>query len=96
MTTMTVSEARAVLPQLLDRVAAGEEITITRHGKAVATLVRPDALASRRADRAYAAAERVRDLLARGRATDIDAAPRLSADQADELAAEVHASREAR
>jgi prevent-host-death family protein len=68
---MTVSEARAALPQLLDRVAAGEEITITRHGHAVATLVRPDALVSRRADAAYAAADRVRQLLARGRAADL-------------------------
>ncbi len=44
MTTMTVSEARAALPELLTRVEEGEEVTITRHGKAVAVLVRPDAL----------------------------------------------------
>jgi antitoxin (DNA-binding transcriptional repressor) of toxin-antitoxin stability system len=39
---MTISEARAVLPEVVSRVAAGEEITITRHGKAAAVVVRPD------------------------------------------------------
>jgi antitoxin (DNA-binding transcriptional repressor) of toxin-antitoxin stability system len=39
---MTLSEARAALPALLNRVAAGEEITITRHGSPAAVLVRPD------------------------------------------------------
>lgn len=39
---MTVSEARAALPEVLTRVAQGEEITITRHGSAVAVVVRPD------------------------------------------------------
>jgi prevent-host-death family protein len=48
--TMTVSEARAKLPSLLDRIGAGEEVTITRHGRAVAVLIRPEALRARRAD----------------------------------------------
>jgi antitoxin (DNA-binding transcriptional repressor) of toxin-antitoxin stability system len=42
MAMMTVSEARAALPEVLTRVAAGEEITITRYGSAVAVVVRPD------------------------------------------------------
>ena len=41
MATMTVSEARAALPEVLDRVAEGEEVTITRHGRAVAVVVHP-------------------------------------------------------
>lgn len=49
-TRMTLSEARAALPQLLDRVGAGEEVTITRHRKPAAVLVRPDTLRARRAD----------------------------------------------
>ncbi len=49
MVMMTVPEARAVLPDLLSRVESGEEVTITRHGRPVAVLVRPDALRSRRA-----------------------------------------------
>ena len=32
-------EAKTHLPRLLDEVAAGEEITITKHGRPVATLV---------------------------------------------------------
>jgi antitoxin (DNA-binding transcriptional repressor) of toxin-antitoxin stability system len=42
MAMMTVSEARAALPEVLTRVAAGEEITITRYGSPVAVVVRPD------------------------------------------------------
>ncbi len=39
---MTVSEARAILPEVLTRVAQGEEITITRYGNPIAVVVRPD------------------------------------------------------
>lgn len=42
MAVMTVSEARAALPEVLTRVARGEEITITRYGSPVAVVVRPD------------------------------------------------------
>ena len=42
MAVMTLSEARAALPAVLNRVAAGEEITITRHGAPAAVVVRPD------------------------------------------------------
>jgi antitoxin (DNA-binding transcriptional repressor) of toxin-antitoxin stability system len=42
MAVMTVSEARAALPEVLSRVAQGEEITITRYGSPVAVVVRPD------------------------------------------------------
>lgn len=41
MVTVGVSAARARFNQLLDRVAAGERITITRRGKPVAMLVPP-------------------------------------------------------
>ena len=42
MAVMTVSEARAALPEVLTRVARGEEITITRYGSPIAVVVRPD------------------------------------------------------
>jgi prevent-host-death family protein len=42
MAVMTVSEARAALPEVLNRVEAGEQVTITRHGRAVAVVVHPD------------------------------------------------------
>lgn len=96
MPTMSASEARAALPEILDRVLAGEEITITRHGQVVAVVVRPDAIRVRRADRALAEAERLRDLLDRGRSARLSEAPAVSAERAEELVAEVAASRLAR
>jgi antitoxin (DNA-binding transcriptional repressor) of toxin-antitoxin stability system len=42
MAVLTISEARAALPEVVTRAAEGEEITITRHGAAVAVMVRPD------------------------------------------------------
>jgi antitoxin (DNA-binding transcriptional repressor) of toxin-antitoxin stability system len=47
MAIMTMTEARAVLPEVLDRVAAGEEITITRYGKPAAVILRPDIVYTR-------------------------------------------------
>ncbi len=93
---MSASEARAALPEILDRVVAGEEVTITRHGRAVAVVVRPDALRVRRADRALADAERLRDFLDRARGVRLADAPALGAARAEELAAAVAASRTAR
>lgn len=96
MSTMSVSEARAALPEILDRVLAGEEVTITRYGREVAVIVRPDAIRVRRADQALAEAERLRDFLDRGRSARLSDAPVVSAERADELVAEVAASRSAR
>lgn len=93
---MSVSEARAALPEILDRVLAGDEVTITRHGRAVAVVVHPDALRVRRADGALAEAERLRDLLDRGRAVRLADAPGVTAERAEALVAEVAASRAGR
>lgn len=90
---MSVSQARAALPAILDRVLAGEEVTITRHGEAVAVVVRPDAVRVRRADRAIADAERLRDLLERGRAARLADAPAVSTDRAEQLIAAARAAR---
>ncbi len=86
-----ITVARAQLPELLDRVRSGEEITITRHGEAVAVLVRPDVLRGRRNGAvalldAEVAALSV--LLARD-----DDGPTLSAARADELVRDVRAGR---
>lgn len=93
MSTISVSEARASLPEILDRVIAGEEVTITRHGREVAVLVRPDAMRVRRADRALAEAERLRSLLDEGRSARLADAPVMSAERAEELVADVAAGR---
>ena len=38
MATISVAQAKARLSEILDRVEAGEEVVITRHGRAVAQL----------------------------------------------------------
>jgi antitoxin (DNA-binding transcriptional repressor) of toxin-antitoxin stability system len=64
MAVMTVSEARAALPEVLNRVEDGEEITITRHGRAVAVIVRPDIMWSRsRAESLLVEADKLHQLI---------------------------------
>ncbi|MCA1842157.1 MAG: type II toxin-antitoxin system prevent-host-death family antitoxin [Actinobacteria bacterium] len=96
MADVSVSEARAILPQLLDRVLAGEEVTITRHGQPIAVVVRPDALRARRADRALATAATVQQLLAEGRKTPLPTTGGLDERRAEELVGDVRASRSRR
>jgi prevent-host-death family protein len=54
MTTVTLDEARAALPDLLRRVAAGEQVVLTDGGRWVAALAppppHPDELAARKAE----------------------------------------------
>jgi antitoxin (DNA-binding transcriptional repressor) of toxin-antitoxin stability system len=95
MITISSSEARAALPELLDRVSEGEEVTITRHGRPVAVVVRPDALRVRRID-AVAATRDVRDLLEAGRSAPLSDLEGLTTERADELIADVRAGRKRR
>jgi prevent-host-death family protein len=53
-------EAKNRLGALLDRVEAGEEVLITRHGRPVARLVSPSVSPERQAQ-ALAAVERIRE-----------------------------------
>lgn len=96
MTSMSASEARTSLPELLTRVGGGEEITITRHGQPVAVLVRPDALRSRRAADAVAEAVRVHDLLGAARAAPLPEAGGVGEQRAEELIREIRTGRAAR
>lgn len=96
MVTMTVSEARAALPDLLSRVQQGDEVTITRHGRPVAVLVRPDTLRSRRADAAFRGAEQIHQLLADAASAVRPGEPGLTESRAEELIAEIRAGRDAR
>ena len=43
MLSVGIFEAKAQLSQLVERVANGEEVLVTRHGKPVARLVSPEA-----------------------------------------------------
>ena len=97
MAVMTVSEARAALPEVLNRVADGEQITITRHGQAVAVIVRPDIMWSRsRAEDVLAEADQLRKLLETGVQSELPVDGGLAPQYAEELIAAIRADRDAR
>lgn len=95
MAIMTVSEARASLPELLTRVEAGEEVTITRHGRAVAVVVRPDVLRPRAAVVIEEAA-RLHEMLTAAGETELSVSPGLTPERAEELVREIRADRDSR
>lgn len=95
MATVSASVARQTLPAQLDKVEAGEEVSITRHGRVVAVLVHPDSLNRRRASDAWAEAERIGTLLERARSEPLRR-PAISAQRAQELVESVRRGRAAR
>jgi prevent-host-death family protein len=95
MSTMTISEARAALPDVLDRVEKGEEVTITRHGRPVAVVVRPDTLRTG-AERAVRTADKIRTALAVGRRSSLKRETGISVTRADELVNAIRTDRDAR
>ena len=96
MAVMTVSEARAALPEVLNRVAGGEEITVTRHGRPVAVIVRPDVLWSRsQAGSLLDEAERLNGMLREAGKRPLSPGG-ISADYAEELVAEIREARDRR
>ena len=94
MATMTVSEARAALADIVERVLAGEEVTLTRHGEPVVVMLRPDALRVRRADGVFAGAARLRAQLEEARHRPLSPGGGLSAEYAEALVAEIRAERD--
>lgn len=95
-TTMTVSEARAALPAIIQQVLEGEEVTLTRHGVAVAVVVRPDSLRARRADRVLASAADVREVLEAGRRSALASRTTMTSERADALVDHVRSTRASR
>src|SRR5580704_6833564 len=95
MVTLNVSQARASLPELLTRVEDGEEVTITRHGRPVAVLVRPDVMRSR-INVIIEDAGRVHDLLAAAAASDLPTDQGLTRERAEELISEIRSGRDSR
>lgn len=93
MTSMSASEARAALPDILTRVEGGEEVTITRHGRPVAVVVPPDVLRLRRGRSALQAADHIHSLMSAARAAR-PSEDGLTATRAEELVADVRAGRE--
>ncbi|MFT4219114.1 MAG: type II toxin-antitoxin system prevent-host-death family antitoxin [Microbacterium sp.] len=92
MSRISASVARQTLPAQLDRVEAGEEVAITRHGRVVAVLVAPEVLRNRRASDAWSRADQMGALLTRAREAPL-AEPALTAARADALAESVGADR---
>jgi antitoxin (DNA-binding transcriptional repressor) of toxin-antitoxin stability system len=97
MAVMTVSEARAALPEVLNRVADGEEVTITRHGRAVAVIIRPDIVWSRsRAEVVLNEAAQMHSLLESLADEDLDVGVGISEQYAEELIASIRTGRDSR
>jgi len=92
MSVVSASEARQTLPAQLDLVERGEEVEITRHGKVVAVLVRPDVLRARRASDAWREADRIGSRLEAALAASLKTAS-IGPERAEEL---VEAARAAR
>lgn len=90
---LTVSEARALLPQIVQRVLAGEEITLTRHGQPVAVVIRPDRLRARRAEAALSRAAEVHEAISMGRTRPLGT---ISPATADDVLQNVKRSRASR
>ena len=61
MRTVGACEAKTHLPRLLEEVAAGAELTITKHGVPIARLVPVDDEAARRQERSAAAVEALKE-----------------------------------
>jgi len=86
--------ARAALPELLTRVERGEQVTITRHGRAVAVLVSPKDVRLRTAGDAFDAADRIDVLLSEAATTGWPDGGGLTAERAEALIAEIRAGRD--
>ena len=92
MSTWNVTEARAHLPEILQRVEAGDEVTLTRHGRPVAVIVRPDAIRCRRATPAVEAAAQLTASI--DAAVTTSAPPGLTPDRAEEMVAAIRSERD--
>ena len=93
MDSLTVSEARARLPELLDRIERGEEITITRHGRPAAVLLRPDTVRIRRGESTIDQARWIGKMIEEARHRPLGPA-RMDPAYAEELIKEIRAGRD--
>jgi prevent-host-death family protein len=91
MSTISASIARQTLPAQLDRVEAGEEVSISRHGRVVAVLVSPDRLRSRRAEESWDSADALHERLFRSQSQPLTAT--IDSGRADDLIQKIRADR---
>jgi antitoxin (DNA-binding transcriptional repressor) of toxin-antitoxin stability system len=87
--------ARVRLPEILDRVEAGEEITITRHGRPAAVLLRPDNVRVRRGESTIDQARAIGRMLEEARHRPLGE-PTMTVERAEEFVAEIRADRDGR
>jgi len=92
--SVSVSEARATLPDILSRVEAGEEITLTRHGVPVAVVVNPGVLRQRRAATAFELASDLGARLEAARAHPFEVTGAVTQEFADDLIDSIRADRD--
>jgi antitoxin (DNA-binding transcriptional repressor) of toxin-antitoxin stability system len=92
---MTVSQARAALPELLTRVEDGEEIMITRHGRPVAVLVRPDVVRPC-ASSIIEESARIHELVESAARAELPSDGVMTVARAEELIGEIRADRDIR
>jgi antitoxin (DNA-binding transcriptional repressor) of toxin-antitoxin stability system len=81
-------------PELLDRVARGEEITSTRHGRPAAASVAPGALRARRAEAVLTDAAELSSRLAAARVRPMAGSGGVDERWADELISDIRRGRE--
>ena len=93
MSSISVTHARAALPELLARVALGEEVTLTRHGQPVAVVLHPDTVRVRRASAAIEASHELGRRLDTARVAAVPSGD-MSTERAEDLAAAARDSRE--
>jgi len=80
MADYSLTEARAALPQLLNRAAEGEEITITRHGAPAVVLVSHDRWMQTKTHDVLIEARKLREQLAAARFEEFVPNPDWDAD----------------
>ncbi len=80
MADYSLTEARASLPQLLNRAAEGEEITITRHGAPAVVLVSHDRWMQTKTHDVLIEARKLREQLKAARFKDFKPNPDWDAD----------------
>lgn len=91
---MTASEARAALPRVLDLVEAGEEVTITRHGREVAVVRSPRHERAGRTARMWDEVATLGQGLEEARRQPLDLGEGLPPGRADQLVADLRADRD--
>ena len=95
MSVLTVTQARAKLPLLIDQIQSGQKVILTRHGEAVAVMISPDAAMRYRNAAIWEQADSLLARLEEARKQPLATAEVASA-RADELVSAIRVERDAR